>query len=220
MSQAEFMRQLDKLSQLTEMSIGPLWLMRRPAPVISVAVADADASVSVDDSASSPAQAHIVLPPEPQVQIGDVPKHGDDPMHCHVCRQSWLEGEVNDSDVLVVVAQALTDEREQQLVERSLRAAGWHQPQALMTLHAGCVGGERAAIAALQSQLRRQQPQVMLVLGSAAGKLLGLDVNIVGKQQHYGTTPMVVTYHPADLISTPKLKAALWVDLCLAQHGS
>lgn len=74
----------------------------------------------------------------------------------------------------------------------------------------------------LQRQIQHINPKLILALGAvAASNLLNTDTP-VGKlrgQQHClpGTDiPLVVTYHPAYLLRSPKQKAAAWEDLQFA----
>ena len=225
------MKQSRQLSTLTEMSIGPLWLLRSSRPVTGVdvtATAIAEATLpeplaeqrteSLAESYSDASSEHVALS-----------------RHCPVCHHAWLESSDQDSDVLVILAAPIEDERERQLLERSLWAAGWKQPQVFFSMHAMCTGAgaeqaDTAAVsmtqmtqmaqAALQAQITKQQPDMVLVFGALAAQQMGLEQAQRGKRGVYANTPMVVTCHPAELIATPLLKAELWADLCLARHGS
>ncbi len=77
----------------------------------------------------------------------------------------------------------------------------------------------------LEQQIALVRPRRILALGRlAALALVGGDTNFEesrGKVHHYLTTdgqklPLVVTYHPASLLSRPLQKAAAWRDLNLA----
>jgi DNA polymerase len=74
----------------------------------------------------------------------------------------------------------------------------------------------------LQRQVALVQPRVILAVGRvAAGNLLKLDKRLGemrGRVHHYGDTPVVVTYHPAYLLRTPRDKAKAWADLRLARR--
>jgi uracil-DNA glycosylase family 4 len=83
-------------------------------------------------------------------------------------------------------------------------------------------------IAQCEGYLRRQvelvAPKVILAVGRIAahnllktGEPLG---RLRGKVHHYGDTPLVVTYHPAYLLRTPRDKAKAWVDLRFAREVS
>lgn len=72
----------------------------------------------------------------------------------------------------------------------------------------------------LFSQIDLIKPQIIITLGSdAAQALLQLNtaINKLRQQVHYyQETPLIVTYHPADLLRTPHLKKGAWEDLQLA----
>jgi DNA polymerase len=72
----------------------------------------------------------------------------------------------------------------------------------------------------LQRQVELVSPRVILVVGRiAAHNLLKVDTplsRLRGKVHHYGQTPVVVTYHPAYLLRSPKEKAKSWDDLRFA----
>jgi DNA polymerase len=75
----------------------------------------------------------------------------------------------------------------------------------------------------LHRQISLIQPEVILALGKvAAQSLLHSDLPIGkmrGSQHRYATmdTPVVVTYHPAYLLRSPKEKAKSWQDLKLVR---
>ena len=75
----------------------------------------------------------------------------------------------------------------------------------------------------LQRQLELIRPQLILAVGRiAAQNLLKTDTPIGklrGVQHRYGPlqTPLVVTYHPAYLLRSPREKARAWEDLKLAR---
>jgi uracil-DNA glycosylase family 4 len=76
-----------------------------------------------------------------------------------------------------------------------------------------------------EAYLRRQvelvAPKVILAVGRiAAHNLLKVETplgKMRGQVHHYGETPVVVTYHPAYLLRTPRDKAKAWADLCFAR---
>ncbi len=71
----------------------------------------------------------------------------------------------------------------------------------------------------LQRQIALVQPDLLIAVGRiAAQNLLGSEEPIGrmrGKPQHFGDArlPVVVTYHPAYLLRSPREKAKAWVDL-------
>lgn len=72
----------------------------------------------------------------------------------------------------------------------------------------------------LFSQINLIKPQIIITLGSdAAQALLKITtaINKLRQQVHYyQNIPLIVTYHPADLLRTPHLKKGAWEDLQLA----
>ena len=72
----------------------------------------------------------------------------------------------------------------------------------------------------LQRQIALVQPKIIVALGkTAATSLLGYDATLTSLRRRlhdYQGIPLVVTYHPADLLHAPLEKAGAWQDLCLA----
>ena len=80
----------------------------------------------------------------------------------------------------------------------------------------------------LARQIQLIQPKLIVALGETAALLLGHDATVPdlrGKLHDYrGSSshglvkgiPLVITYHPANLLHTPLKKAKAWDDLCLA----
>lgn len=81
---------------------------------------------------------------------------------------------------------------------------------------------EAAACAAyLQRQIALIQPKVILVVGRIAAQSLLQSGETLGKlrgrlHQLDSGVPVVVTYHPAYLLRSPREKRKAWLDLCLA----
>ena len=74
----------------------------------------------------------------------------------------------------------------------------------------------------LEQQIALVQPRIVLAVGRIAAQLL-LDTDtpvgrLRGKSHHLGTTPLVVTYHPAYLLRSPSQKRKSWDDLRLARR--
>lgn len=74
----------------------------------------------------------------------------------------------------------------------------------------------------LERQIALVQPRIILAVGRIAAQLL-LDTDATvgrlrGTVHHLGTTPLVVTYHPAYLLRSPLQKRKAWSDLCLARR--
>jgi len=72
----------------------------------------------------------------------------------------------------------------------------------------------------LERQLELVAPKLVIALGRhAAGFLLGTDApleRLRGRVHRRGELPVVVTYHPADLLGNPDRKKACWQDIRLA----
>lgn len=80
----------------------------------------------------------------------------------------------------------------------------------------------------LERQIQLIQPKLIVALGETAALLLGHGVtlsDVRGKLHDYrGSSPhslaknipLIITYHPTDLLHTPLNKAKAWDDLCLA----
>lgn len=79
----------------------------------------------------------------------------------------------------------------------------------------------------LQREIALTRPRVIVAMGrfAAVSLLAGEHPSVLqipfgqmrGKLYHSGGTPVVVTYHPAKLLRSPREKAAAWADLCLAR---
>ncbi len=76
----------------------------------------------------------------------------------------------------------------------------------------------------LRRQIASVQPRIILVLGRvAAQSILASDqplARLRGRLHHHPQTgiPLVVTYHPAYLLRSPRDKGKSWQDLCLARE--
>jgi len=72
----------------------------------------------------------------------------------------------------------------------------------------------------LRRQITLLQPRVILVMGRFAIQTLLQSQEpmgrLRGRAHDYQGVPVVVTYHPANLLRTPADKAKAWADLCLA----
>jgi DNA polymerase len=84
---------------------------------------------------------------------------------------------------------------------------------------------EAAEVAASLAFLRRQvqlvQPRIIVAMGRIAAQSL-LQTNeppgrLRGRLHTWEGVPLLVTYHPLQLLRTPESKAHAWADLCLAQ---
>lgn len=76
----------------------------------------------------------------------------------------------------------------------------------------------------LKRQIELIQPRVILAVGRiAAQHLLGTQLSLsrlrgTVHQVPGGDTPVVVTYHPAYLLRSPRDKRKAWTDLCVARQ--
>jgi DNA polymerase len=73
----------------------------------------------------------------------------------------------------------------------------------------------------LDRQIALVRPSIILAVGKfAAQKLLGSDdafEQMRGQARDINGIPLVVTYHPANLLRSPSQKRKSWSDLCLAR---
>jgi len=74
----------------------------------------------------------------------------------------------------------------------------------------------------LEQQIARVQPKIILAVGRIAAQHLLDSHETVGKMRgilhHLGEIPLIVTYHPAYLLRSPRQKRKAWDDLCLAKQ--
>jgi uracil-DNA glycosylase family 4 len=74
----------------------------------------------------------------------------------------------------------------------------------------------------LKQQIALIKPKRIVALGQfAAQSLLQTDAPIANLRSHvhqYNDVPVVVTFHPADLLRNPEDKPKAWDDLCLARQ--
>lgn len=119
-----------------------------------------------------------------------------------------------------------------QLLDQMLQAMGWPRERVYIANLLKCrPPGNRDPqpdeVAACEPYLLRQlelvQPDLILALGrQAAQHLLQSKAPLAelrGQRQQYGpaATPLIVTYHPAYLLRSPREKARAWQDLKLAR---
>lgn len=74
----------------------------------------------------------------------------------------------------------------------------------------------------LERQIELVQPKIILAVGRIAAQLLLETDAPVGRMRgsvhQLGSTPLIVTYHPAYLLRSPSQKRKSWDDLCLAKE--
>lgn len=117
------------------------------------------------------------------------------------------------------------------LLDEMLRAVGQGRDRAFITNILKCrppnnrdpKAEESAACRGyLERQIELVQPKIILAVGRIAAQLL-LDTDspvgrLRGAKHFLGSTPLVVTYHPAYLLRSPSQKRKAWDDLCLASR--
>jgi DNA polymerase len=116
-----------------------------------------------------------------------------------------------------------------QLLDEMLRAAGKDRGEVFIANILKCRppnnrDPDATEAAACRGYLERQialiQPKIILAVGRiAAQQLLATDTpvgKLRGQVHQLGNIPVVVTYHPADLLRSPTQKRKAWQDLCLA----
>ena len=116
-----------------------------------------------------------------------------------------------------------------QLLDEMLRAAGQARGDVFIANVLKCrppnnrdpeAGEASACRGYLERQIALLKPKIILAVGRiAAQTLLNTDTpvgKLRGKLHHLGDIPLVVTYHPAFLLRSPKQKYKSWQDLCLA----
>lgn len=77
------------------------------------------------------------------------------------------------------------------------------------------------SLAFLRRQVQLVQPRIIVAMGRVAAQSL-LQTNeppgkLRGRLHTWEGVPLLVTYHPLQLLRTPENKAHAWADLCLAQ---
>ncbi len=118
-----------------------------------------------------------------------------------------------------------------QLLDQMLRAIALDRRQVFITNVVKCrppnnrnphVDEIAHCLGYLRRQIELVSPRVILVLGRiAANGLLGGDntlASLRGRPHSLDGIPLVVTYHPAYLLRTPRDKAKSWADLRLTRR--
>ncbi len=120
-----------------------------------------------------------------------------------------------------------------QLLDRMLQAIGLDEASAYIANTVKCrPPGNRdpdpeevsACHDHLLNQIALLRPRILLVVGRVAAQaLLGTEAPLArlrGRPHRHAETglPLVVTYHPAYLLRSPREKARAWQDLCLARR--
>jgi uracil-DNA glycosylase family 4 len=163
---------------------------------------------------------------------------------CQLCttRTQTVFGVGDRSSRLMVVGEAPGADEDRQgepfvgragkLLDQMLRAMGWPRERVYIANILKCRPPNNRdpqldEVAACEPYLQRQldlvQPDLILAVGRiAAQNLLKTDLpagRLRGEVHRYGPhgIPLVVTYHPAYLLRSPKEKARAWEDLKLAR---
>lgn len=178
------------LSQIHEMSIGPLWLLRQPT--------------------SLPESLAPSLPDSLSDSVADSLSNG---RACPTCGADWLQVSGSDRTRVVVLAGPVTDARQQTLLHNCLRVAQW-QDASWFQLHENCAASD-SALQALQQRLVDHGSATILAIGHRAAQLLD-PLQQRGQLGQYHGAKLIVTHHPQQVLDDPVLKAEVWTDLCLA----
>lgn len=228
-----------RLHYLQRMGVDAWQMRKQSVPAIPVPTA-------ADPVAVEQLSASVVVAPaiDPAAQWEALVAEVAGCRRCTLCesRTQTVLGVGHRSSRLLVVGEAPgADEDRQgepfvgragQLLDQMLRAMGWPRERVYIANLLKCrPPGNRDPqpdeVAACEPYLQRQlelvQPGLVLAVGRiAAQQLLKTSAPIAslrGKVQRYGpaATPLVVTYHPAYLLRSPKEKAKAWQDLKLAR---
>ncbi len=134
--------------------------------------------------------------------------------NCPVCGAAWLESSAQHTQVLIILADPIADPAQQTLLNNCVRAAGWTDVAGFLALHSSCSSG--AGVTALERHLAQALVRRVMVFGERAAQSINPAFKR-GALHQFGQTELVVTHHPAELLTTPALKAQTWSDLCLAR---
>ena len=184
------------------MSVGPLWLLRRPAQTASLPAAAAESLPAAALAAPVTAAAEWPTPGTPAAEWRQT-----------VATAASAERQpaaVSDLPLLLVTAQALSDTQQQSLLQHCLRAGGWPADTPLLLLAAQ---QSAAAVQQLASQVQLLAPASLLILGQPAAALQE-QLAALG-----WSGKVLVTHHPAEMLAQPGLKAQVWADLCRLRFG-
>ncbi|MBL8379198.1 MAG: uracil-DNA glycosylase [Burkholderiales bacterium] len=215
------------------MGLGPVWKLRRPLPAIAAPVVPHATPVAPEDQAA------------PISRMG-WPELASAVAGCSACglcdsRKNTVFGVGNQAAPWMVVGEAPGAEEDArgepfvgqagQLLDAMLAAlALTRERDVYITNVLKCrpPGNRNPApeeVAQCSGYLTRQvalvNPRLLLLMGRfAAQTLLGTDASIAslrGRVHKVGSTPAIVTYHPAYLLRTPLDKARAWEDLLFAR---
>lgn len=169
----------------------------------------------------------------------DAPASGQAPCQCSDGPRIDGEGNPHADWLFVGEAPGAEEERDGRpfvgpsgkLLDNMLAALGLKRSQVFVTNAVRCRPPENrrpqveeieACRPALEEEIARVQPRVIVALGEAAARSLGLhgsvgDLRGQPQQSDGVPVPVVVTYHPAYLRRMPAAKRDAWHDLLLAR---
>jgi len=130
---------------------------------------------------------------------------------CSNCGEPWVQFNAEINSVLVVLAEPMTNDAQQKLLENCLSAAGWNPHSHCFSLHASCSSNSTIV---LQEYIVKHAPELLIVFGRDAAQLLSPEF-ISGEIHSFENTRLIVTHHPEEMMNNPALKAQVWADLCL-----
>ena len=233
----------EKLVRLERMGLGPVWQLRSQADEsVAMAVTDATAHVANEFATELSTDLAALDWDDLEATIRDCARCGLCRGRTHAVpgvgdrKASWLfvgEGPGRNEDLegepFVGPAGKLLDNMLKAM--QLARGVDTYIANIVKCRPVDADGSDRPPVqnevAACRPFLERQidliKPTVIVVLGkTAATSLLGLNeetslASLRGEPHSYQGIPVVVTYHPADLLLKPEDKAKSWRDLRLAQ---
>lgn len=211
---------------LEEMGLGPVWHLRS-APVAVPGLADMTDAANVNDMDSAELKATVASCTACEL---------------HKTRTRTVFGVVAENTDWLFIGEAPGADEDAQgepfvgqagkLLDNMLESIGLERGKSISILNVlKCrPPGNRdplpAEVAKCLPYLKRQiellKPRLIVSLGKFATQvLLDKEVTIAsarGSVHAYQGVPLIVTYHPAYLLRTPRDKARAWEDLCLAKQ--
>jgi DNA polymerase len=190
-----------------------------------------------------PTSGPIVRELDPLTSLDLVAAHIAECRRCQLCetRTNTVPGEGNPQATLMLVGEGPGNTEDQtgrpfvgkagQLLDQMLAAIDCPRSSVFIANIVKCrpPGNRRplpdesaACLPYLHRQIALVRPAVLLALGgTAAEALLGVKrtLGAMRLQVHrYGTTPLIVTYHPAALLRNPHWKKPAWDDVRIARQ--
>lgn len=190
-----------------------------------------------------PGIGQLVRELDPLTSLDLVAAHIAGCRRCQLCetRRNTVPGEGNPQATLMLVGEGPGETEDQtgrpfvgkagQLLDQMLAAIDCPRSSVFIANIVKCrPPGNRkplpeesaACLPYLHRQIALVRPRVLLALGgTAAEALLGVKQTLgaMRSQVHrYGTTPLIVTYHPAALLRNPNWKKPAWDDVRIARQ--